>query len=182
MADHDKQIPETAAAPGYHIAVIARGEFGEASKIREESEEFLDADWQGVRLMALVELSDLLGAIEGYLARHHPGTTLADLARLSLSIGLTCGRDGRGILGGAAGIRGDVKAFLDAEAAGERLLALVELSHLWSAIEAFLNDRHPGTTMRCLARMSEVTQRAFRNGHRVATSAPTPNACAHHPV
>ena len=68
---------------GYHVTDIRRGEFGEASKVREETDEFLDALEQGVSLMALVELSDLYGAIEGYLKRHHPGVSMDDLRRMS---------------------------------------------------------------------------------------------------
>lgn len=69
--------------PGYHLADIARGELGEATKVREETEEFLDAVAQNAHIMALVELSDLYGAIEAYLARHHPSTTMADLATMA---------------------------------------------------------------------------------------------------
>ena len=50
-------------SPGYHLRKIAKGSPGEASKIKEELEEFLDAVDQGVKIMALVELSDLYGAI-----------------------------------------------------------------------------------------------------------------------
>lgn len=65
--------------PGYHLQDIERGVFGEFSKIREEAAEVADAESQGVRLMALVEMSDLYGAIQGYLERHHPTVTVADL-------------------------------------------------------------------------------------------------------
>lgn len=43
----------------YHIRKIRRGKFGEASKIREELDEFIDACEQGCKLMALQELSDI---------------------------------------------------------------------------------------------------------------------------
>ena len=75
MADEEKH--------GYHIAKITRGEFGEDSKIFEEVDEFADALDQGVALMALVELSDIVGAISGYLAKHHPSITLDDLIAMS---------------------------------------------------------------------------------------------------
>ncbi len=65
--------------PGYHLADIEKGELGEISKIREELEELTDAVQQGVRVMELVELSDLIGAIEAYVEKHHPGYTLNDL-------------------------------------------------------------------------------------------------------
>jgi len=67
------------AKPGYHLATIAKGELGELSKIQEELDELRDAEAQGVKIMALVEASDLIGAIDAWLAKHHPQTTLADL-------------------------------------------------------------------------------------------------------
>jgi N-acyl-D-aspartate/D-glutamate deacylase len=68
---------------GYHLASITRGVFGDDSKIYEEIDEFVDALDQGVAIMALVELSDVIGAIEGWLAKHHPSITLADLAKMA---------------------------------------------------------------------------------------------------
>lgn len=63
----------------YHKAEIPQGEYGEASKIVEEFHEFMDALDQGASIMALVELSDLVGAIQGYLKRHHPSIGIQDL-------------------------------------------------------------------------------------------------------
>lgn len=68
---------------GYHLTNIARGEFGEVSKIFEEVDEFDDAMRQGVQIMALVELSDLIGAIKGWLAKHHPSITITDLNEMA---------------------------------------------------------------------------------------------------
>lgn len=48
---------------GYHILNIEKGIPGEASKIIEEAFEFLDAENQQCKLMCLIELSDLLGAL-----------------------------------------------------------------------------------------------------------------------
>ncbi len=69
-------------APGYHEASIPRGEYGQPSKVREECEEFLDAIRQSNPLMALVELSDLLGAVQGYLTSQ-PGTSFDDLLKMA---------------------------------------------------------------------------------------------------
>lgn len=52
---------------GYHLREIPRGTYGELSKIKEEIEEIEDSIAQGCKVMELVELSDLYGAIEGYL-------------------------------------------------------------------------------------------------------------------
>jgi hypothetical protein len=49
----------------------------------EEVEEFKDALEQGVTLMALVELSDILGAIEGFLELNHPTISVTDLINMS---------------------------------------------------------------------------------------------------
>lgn len=64
---------------GYHIHKIDKGVIGEISKIQEELDELKDAQQQGVKIMELVELADLIGAIELYLEKHHPDTTLNDL-------------------------------------------------------------------------------------------------------
>lgn len=68
---------------GYHMTEIEKGVLGEASKVLEETNEFVDAAAQGVSIMALVELSDLVGAIEAYLAKHHPSMSLDDLRAMS---------------------------------------------------------------------------------------------------
>jgi hypothetical protein len=65
--------------PGYHLRAIARGRLGELSKIQEELDEAHDAWAQGSKVMALVELSDLVGALEAVLVKHFPGMTLTDL-------------------------------------------------------------------------------------------------------
>ena len=63
---------------GYHSKKIERGQLGHHSKIREEFEEFQDAIEQGNPVMALLELSDMLGAIEAYTLKSH-NITLNDL-------------------------------------------------------------------------------------------------------
>jgi hypothetical protein len=65
--------------PGYHISEIPKGILGESSKILEEVLELIDAEKQECKLMALWELSDLVGAIRAYLAAHAPNITLHDL-------------------------------------------------------------------------------------------------------
>jgi hypothetical protein len=69
--------------PGYHLHPIPKGELGELSKLQEELDEAKDAAQQGVRLMVLQELSDLVGAVEAYLAKHAPDTSLLDLAAMA---------------------------------------------------------------------------------------------------
>ena len=62
---------------GYHISQIKKGEIGEASKIAEEFFEFMDALEQKAKVMELIELADMLGAIEEYVKKY--GMTLEDL-------------------------------------------------------------------------------------------------------
>lgn len=64
---------------GFHKREIEKGELGELSKIFEEIEEVKDAQSQGQKILLLWELSDVIGAIESYLERHHPNITFEDL-------------------------------------------------------------------------------------------------------
>lgn len=75
--------PPTVDKPGYHITPIVKGVLGELSKIQEELDELKDAEAQDVRIMQQVELSDLYGAIEAYLTKHHVGLTMADIAKMA---------------------------------------------------------------------------------------------------
>lgn len=68
---------------GYHLKEIERGKIGESSKIREEVEELIDAEGQKCKIMMLIELSDLYGAIELYLEENFPDITMRDLAKMS---------------------------------------------------------------------------------------------------
>lgn len=70
--------PPEGKSYGYHLTDIPRGQFGELSKIREELDELQDAQDQGAKIMELVELSDLICAVRGYLENYHPGITLED--------------------------------------------------------------------------------------------------------
>ena len=62
---------------GYHKTEIEKGIFGEFSKIKEEFLEAQDALEQNNHIMLLVELSDLLGAIDAYVGKFK--LTLDDL-------------------------------------------------------------------------------------------------------
>lgn len=69
--------------PGYHLRRITKGVVGEPSKIREELDEFMDAMDQNVSIMGLVELADMIGAVEAFLEKHHPSISLSDLKAMS---------------------------------------------------------------------------------------------------
>lgn len=74
-----RTTPDQPDGPGYHLATIPRGEFGEVSKVIEEALELQDAMMQSCRVMALVEASDLLGALDGMLQKNFPGFNIMDL-------------------------------------------------------------------------------------------------------
>lgn len=67
---------------GYHRRKIKKGKNGEFSKIEEELMEFKDALEQNNPVMALVELSDLIGSIELWLEKHHPTININDLVEM----------------------------------------------------------------------------------------------------
>ncbi|AFU62796.1 hypothetical protein phAPEC8_00225 [Escherichia phage phAPEC8] len=68
---------------GYHITDIKKQSYGSIEKIKEEVEELFDAVEQDCKIMQLVELSDIIGAVEGVLEQQFPGTTLQDLIIMS---------------------------------------------------------------------------------------------------
>lgn len=69
--------------PGYHKREIPKGEVGELTKVYEELLEAFEAEEQGVGLMTLVELSDMLGAVKSFLAQHYPSVTIDDLLKMT---------------------------------------------------------------------------------------------------
>lgn len=67
----------------FHIAAIPKGTLGEFSKIKEEVLEAEDAIAQRNKVMELVELSDLVGAIDLYMEKHWPQIGLTGLIQMS---------------------------------------------------------------------------------------------------
>jgi len=67
---------------GYHKNQIKKGCLGEVSKITEEYEEFIDADEQAISVMKLIELSDLIGAIEAHSVKYY-NISLVDLIAMN---------------------------------------------------------------------------------------------------
>lgn len=68
---------------GYHLTDIKKGELGELSKIQEELDELKDAVKQDCLILQLVELSDLVGAIEAFLEKNFSSISLKDLKSMS---------------------------------------------------------------------------------------------------
>lgn len=65
---------------GYHKNEIVKGKLGFLSKIREELDEAEDAESQGIKLMMLIELSDIIGAIKAVAEQN--GSSLIDLLKM----------------------------------------------------------------------------------------------------
>lgn len=68
---------------GYHKNFIKKGIFGELSKIYEEVDELKDSEDQGSKIMILLELSDIVGSIDGYLKKYYPNLDINDLYKMS---------------------------------------------------------------------------------------------------
>jgi hypothetical protein len=83
MSSRKKKGGSEIHKPGYHITKIPKGVLGEFSKIEEELLEAKDAISQGCKIMELVELSDLMGALNAYVKKQH-NMTLDDLVTMAL--------------------------------------------------------------------------------------------------
>lgn len=66
---------------GYHKNNIPKGTLGEISKVQEEVFEFVDAKKQGIKIMEMLELSDIYGALEALAETY--GLTMEDLKKMS---------------------------------------------------------------------------------------------------
>lgn len=66
---------------GYHLREIQKGILGKPSKIREEVDELEEALEQDNRILALVELSDIYGALK--LVALSLGTNMQEVVKMS---------------------------------------------------------------------------------------------------
>lgn len=127
--------------PGYHINEIKKGTVGEVSKIVEEIYEYEDAVLQGVKIMALVELSDLIGAIELHWEKYKNEEIDSVYVELELEDYINVFKN-------------------------KKSLSKSDKVNLLMDITRVLNRDFPGITLDDLKKMSFVTQRAFINGRR----------------
>ena len=67
--------------PGYHLTKFPKGKLGSISKIEEELNELKDAEKQNSKIMMLIELADLYGAIEEFCKTQN--MTMEDLKTFS---------------------------------------------------------------------------------------------------
>lgn len=69
---------------GYHNEIISKEKVGTFFKVMEEVDEIKDSILTGNKVMELVELSDLYGAIELYIKNNYPGINMEDLNKMSM--------------------------------------------------------------------------------------------------
>jgi hypothetical protein len=67
---------------GYHKKKIAKGELGYITKVQEEVDEYMDAAEQDIKIMEMLELADIYGALEE-VAKKQYNLTMDDLKKMS---------------------------------------------------------------------------------------------------
>lgn len=72
----------------------------------------------------------------------------------------------KGELGELSKVYEEIEETKDAEEQGCSLMVLIELSDTLGAIEAYLEKHHPSISMDDLAKMKDITKRAFKTGRR----------------
>ncbi len=72
----------------------------------------------------------------------------------------------KGTLGSPSKIVEEALELLDAYNQDSKIMAAVELSDLYGAIRRYMAREHPDLTFADLSIMSDITERAFRNGRR----------------
>lgn len=72
----------------------------------------------------------------------------------------------KGILGELSKIREELEEAQDAWDQGCDIMVLIELADLLGALRAVLDTYYPGFTLDDLAKMADITKRAFESGQR----------------
>lgn len=140
---------------GYHLYDIPKGVLGQYSKVIEEFQEFQDAIEQDATIMAIIELSDLIGSAKYYFYEKGQKNRWQDLMAHILSRPV------------------DKILPVDANDLTEAFSFTVDEIHSshWEYVSVFLTEidnyvRGYNLTMRDLIRMSSITERAFLSGRR----------------
>lgn len=140
--------------PGYHLTEINKGVYGQYSKVAEEMEEILDALEQDCAIMVIVEMSDMMGAMEAYYEN------FADLLT-QVSFGWDYGWVPESP-DFAADLQTDFEC-LNAEPDN--------IEYLYSVLQAVKNYlMRFNMTFVDLQKMNHITKRAFINGRRTVSN------------
>lgn len=141
---------------GYHLSEIPRGILGQYSKVMEEFIEFADAVNQDCKIMAIVELSDLLGAMKLYFysnnQQHLWDTTVSSILTKDKSY-----------------LHVD---YNDLEEIFRITSVVNDVTH-WEKMSMFLMEvsqyiNQYNLDVRDLIRMNYITERAFKSGERIS--------------
>lgn len=140
--------------PGYHLYEIKKGTLGEFSKVVEEFEEFTDAIEQDCSIMAILELSDLVGSVKYYYYEKNRKPQWDSL------IASLYNMDNAPLLVDHHDLTENFK-----------FCSNPNYSSHWSRLNYFIMAVHQfvhqyNLTIRDLIRMSNVTERAFLSGQR----------------
>lgn len=140
-------------SPGYHLVEIKKGINGEVSKIVEEIYELIDALKQQSKIMSILELSDLTGAIEMYCKKENlefsteknkVGSPTSSIITPECFLNITT------MLSTASGKKEKTEL----------------VNQLLSGINNFLTLNYVDISMSDLLIMKNITKRAFENGRR----------------
>ena len=138
--------------PGYHLTEIKKGTIGELSKIVEELKEFKDAQYQSAKIMILVELSDLIGAIDLYNKKYK----VCNLHKI-LEKKFTYDAD--------KSSAESLISFINKIESKKEILE-EDIEDIIYNVNSYLVKNIKGITIKDLSIMSNITQRAFVNGRR----------------
>jgi hypothetical protein len=138
---------------GYHLQTIKKGKLGTVSKIQEELDEAVDSLNQRVKIMLLVELSDLIGAVK--LVAQNCGTTLEAILRNQPH------NSSHGTLTGLQKLISEAQV-LETNKNPQELIT--KLSEIVSATAQVAE--HFDCSLSDLLAMQTVTERAFKSGSR----------------
>lgn len=133
--------------PGYHLTHIPKGEMGKFSKIEEEFLEFIDANEQKSNIMALVELSDLIGSIKYYLSSNGYSENFSALTKQ--------------VKYSFYNINELKEAFVLLK---EKEIDLIKYKDFFQILHGYVKNYNMG--LEDLVIMSAITERVFLNGHR----------------
>lgn len=130
---------------GYHLTTIEKSEYGTVGKVSEELLELIDAIGQDCKIMMLVELSDLVGAIEALV----PQINVKEIEPLNVVVTL------EDIIRTVGLIAQQPHKLEDNCVRAIRMI----YRYVYHQSNGFIERKD-------LNKMSDITKRAFKNGER----------------
>lgn len=141
----EKGKGEKSKPVGYHLTTIEKSEYGTVGKVSEELSELIDAIGQDCKIMMLVELSDLVGAIEALVPQINveeiePLNVVVTLEDIIRTVGLIAQQP---------------------QKLEENCVKAIRMiyRYVYNQTDGFIERKD-------LNKMSDITKRAFKNGER----------------